>query len=74
MHKEGSCGRLRFVLVIMCVWATPEMLKLYMLPTFSRDNEVLGFEIILLIPNQLQLENKYKLKLLAWHLSLIVMF
>ena len=43
MLKEGSRGLprgFRFVWVIMCVWAIPEMPKLYLFRTFSRENKV----------------------------------
>ena len=36
----------RFVWVILCVWASPGMPELYLLPTFDRDIDVQSFEII----------------------------
>ena len=55
LHKEGSCGRprgSRFVWVILCMWATLGMRKVYLLPTFDRDIDVQSFDIIILIPNR----------------------
>ena len=75
--KEGSRGRprgSRFVLVIMCVWATPGMPKSYLSPTFDQDIDVQSFEIIFLTPNRPNEKTSRKQKSLAWYLSLIIIF
>ena len=55
LHKEGSCGRprgARFVWVILCMWATLGMPKVYLLPPFDQDIDVKSSEINILILNR----------------------